>query len=156
METRDVAEAAAGAASAPLLAKAGCAVAAISVLGIIGLGMTSIIAAGSAKLEFDGKNVSCETPGLPDLSDLGSVPPGILAQQIYHAKIIDRVAQERALPGRATLIALMTALQESGLQNLDHGHADSLGLFQQRPSQGWGTPAEVRDPVHSAGLFFGG
>ncbi|MEV7420382.1 peptidase M23, partial [Streptomyces sp. NPDC089919] len=60
------------------------------------------------------------------------------------------------LPGRATLIALMTGLQESGLQNLPRGHLDSLGLYQQRPSQGWGTPAEVTNPERATALFFGG
>ncbi|MFD8025789.1 peptidase M23 [Streptomyces lavendulae] len=156
MDVRDVAEGAAARAATPVLAKASCVLVVLAVLGMIGLGMTSIISAGAAKMQADAKGGKCETPGIPDLSDLGSVPAEILAQQIYHAKIIDRVAQERSLPGKASLIALMTALQESGLQNLDHGHADSVGLFQQRPSQGWGTPAEIRDPAHSAGLFFGG
>ncbi|MFD6879707.1 MULTISPECIES: peptidase M23 [unclassified Streptomyces] len=157
MDVRDVAEAAATRAATPLMAKAGCVIVALAVLGIVGLGMVSIIGAGAAKQASDSKGgAQCETPGIPDLSDLGNVPKGILAQQVHHAKIIDRVAQERGLSGRASLIALMTGLQESGLQNLDHGHADSLGLFQQRPSQGWGTPAEVRNPPHSAGLFFGG
>ncbi|MET7533892.1 hypothetical protein ABZS91_30020 [Streptomyces goshikiensis] len=123
---------------------------------MLGLGTTTLIA-GAAKKAADGKNSGggCEAPGLPNM-DLGKVPPTVFAQQIYHAKIIDRVAEERGLPGRASLIALMTALQESGLQNLNHGDLDSLGLFQQRPSQGWGTSAEVANPPVSAGLFFGG
>jgi len=51
-------------------------------------------------------------------------------------------------------LALATAMQESRLRNLDYGDRDSLGLFQQRPSQGWGTPAQVQDPVYAAGKFF--
>lgn len=51
-------------------------------------------------------------------------------------------------------IALATALQESALRNIDYGDRDSLGLFQQRPSQGWGTPAQIMDPVYSAGVFY--
>ena len=54
------------------------------------------------------------------------------------------------------MIALATAQQESRLRNLDYGDRDSLGLFQQRPSQGWGSDAEVQDPVYSAGKFFDG
>jgi cell wall-associated NlpC family hydrolase len=54
---------------------------------------------------------------------------------------------------RAARIALMTAMTESGLQNLDHGDRDSLGLFQQRPSQGWGTPAQLMDPTYATDAF---
>ncbi|WP_407841406.1 peptidase M23 [Streptomyces sp. DSM 116496] len=157
MEARDVAEAAAARASAPFLAKAGCISAALAVIAMLGLGTTSLIA-GAAKKASEAKNggQGCEIPGLPDPPSIDHVPGEILAEQIYHAKIIDGVAQERGLPGRASLIAFMTALQESGLQNLNHGDRDSLGLFQQRPSQGWGTPAEIKNPPTSTGLFFGG
>jgi hypothetical protein len=51
-------------------------------------------------------------------------------------------------------IAPATAMQESGLRNLDYGDRDSLGLFQQRPSQGWGTPAQLQDPYFAANAFF--
>ena len=54
------------------------------------------------------------------------------------------------------MIALATAQQESRLRNLDYGDRDSLGLFQQRPSQGWGTEAQVQDPVYAAGKFYDG
>jgi hypothetical protein len=57
------------------------------------------------------------------------------------------------VPDRGIVVALATALQESGLINLGGGDRDSVGLFQQRPSQGWGTVAELMDPEHSAGLF---
>ncbi|MFJ2217845.1 peptidase M23 [Streptomyces sp. NPDC101062] len=68
-------------------------------------------------------------------------------QQIGYASTIDSIARKHKLPGRATLIALMTAMQESTLQNLDHGHLDSVGLFQQRPSKGWGTKTQITDPT---------
>jgi cell wall-associated NlpC family hydrolase len=58
-----------------------------------------------------------------------------------------------ALQDRALLIAIMTAMQESTLQVLDHGDRDSVGLYQQRPSQGWGTKAECMDIVHSTKAF---
>ena len=73
--------------------------------------------------------------------------------QTANAATIAAVARSRGLPARATVIALATALQESKLRNLDGGDRDSLGLFQQRPSQGWGTPEEVQDPVYAAGKF---
>jgi hypothetical protein len=52
------------------------------------------------------------------------------------------------------VIALATAQQESRLRNLDYGDRDSLGLFQQRPSSGWGTAGQVQDPVYAAGAFY--
>ena len=80
----------------------------------------------------------------------------VSAEQARHATTIARVARDRGLPDRAVVIALATAQQESGLRNLDYGDRDSLGLFQQRPSQGWGTPAQVQDPVYAAGKFYDG
>jgi hypothetical protein len=80
----------------------------------------------------------------------------VSAEQARHATTIARVARDRGLPDRAVVIALATAQQESGLRNLDYGDRDSLGLFQQRPSQGWGTPAQVQDPEYAAGKFYDG
>jgi hypothetical protein len=78
----------------------------------------------------------------------------ITQEQAGNAATIARVAWERGLPDRAVVIALATAQQESGLRNIDYGDRDSLGLFQQRPSQGWGTEAQVQDPVYAAGIFY--
>jgi hypothetical protein len=78
----------------------------------------------------------------------------LTGEQAANAAIIAEVGRARGLSERAVVIALATARQESGLRNLDHGDRDSLGLFQQRPSQGWGTPAQVQDPVYAAGIFY--
>ncbi|MGW1253961.1 heavy metal transporter [Streptomyces sp. NPDC002513] len=75
--------------------------------------------------------------------------------QAFHAATIAAVAHARGLPERAVTIALATAIQESKLHNLTYGDRDSLGLFQQRPSEGWGSPAQIRDPVYASGRFFG-
>ncbi|SDU54228.1 hypothetical protein [Jiangella alkaliphila] len=75
-------------------------------------------------------------------------------EQARHAATIAAVALERELPARAVTIALATAYQESDIYNIDYGDRDSLGLFQQRPSQGWGTPEQVQDPVYAAGAFY--
>ncbi len=75
-------------------------------------------------------------------------------EQAGHAATIAAVAEQRGLPARAVTIALAAALQESGLRNLDYGDRDSLGLFQQRPSQGWGTDEQVQDPFHAASAFY--
>src|SRR3954453_4238318 len=78
----------------------------------------------------------------------------LTGEQLANARTIAQVAWDRRLPERAVVIALAVAMQESRLRNLDHGDRDSLGLFQQRPSQGWGTPEQVQDPVYAAGKFF--
>nr|WP_151771972.1 heavy metal transporter [Streptomyces abyssomicinicus] len=75
-------------------------------------------------------------------------------EQAVNAATITAVGTARGLPERAVTIALATALQESSLRNIRYGDRDSLGLFQQRPSQGWGTPKEIMDPAYSAGQFY--
>jgi hypothetical protein len=80
----------------------------------------------------------------------------LTAEQVSNAATIAAVARDRGLPDRAVVIALATAQQESRLRNLDYGDRDSLGLFQQRPSQGWGTETQVQDPVYAAGKFYDG
>ncbi|MEU9102094.1 hypothetical protein [Streptomyces sp. NPDC048361] len=75
-------------------------------------------------------------------------------EQARNAATITAVGTSRGMPERAVTIALATALQESGLRNLDHGDRDSLGLFQQRPSMGWGTAEQIMDPVYAAGKFY--
>jgi cell wall-associated NlpC family hydrolase len=80
--------------------------------------------------------------------------PELEASQIGNAQIIYSVTEDLRLPARAAVIATATALQESMLRNLPYGTADSLGLFQQRPSQGWGSPAELLNPVYAASAFY--
>jgi len=75
-------------------------------------------------------------------------------EQAANAATIAAVATSRGLPERALTIALATSLQESRLENIDHGDRDSLGLFQQRPSQGWGTARQILDPVYASTRFF--
>ncbi|MEV6327165.1 hypothetical protein [Streptomyces sp. NPDC051909] len=77
-------------------------------------------------------------------------------EQASNAATIAAVGTSRGLPERAVTIALATALQESALRNIEHGDRDSLGLFQQRPSMGWGTPEQILDPVYSSGRFYEG
>ncbi|MFE5186954.1 heavy metal transporter [Streptomyces sp. NPDC056628] len=75
-------------------------------------------------------------------------------EQAVNAATIAAVGTGRGLPERAVTIALATALQESALRNIGHGDRDSLGLFQQRPSQGWGTQKQIMDPTYAAGAFY--
>ncbi|MEV4471636.1 hypothetical protein ACFFR3_16890 [Nonomuraea salmonea] len=84
-------------------------------------------------------------------------PEGVLTLDPEQAQIsatIAAVAARRRLPERAVVIAYATALQESKLLNLTYGDRDSLGVFQQRPSQGWGSKKQLMDPVYATNKFF--
>jgi LysM repeat protein len=118
-----------------------------SILSANGLTMSSIIYAGRT-LVIPG--VSSGTAGVG-----GSVTP-LTAEMRTNAKTIIAVGRSLGVSDYGLVIALAAAMQESGLRNLDYGDRDSLGLFQQRPSTGWGTPAQVTDPVYASKLFFGG
>jgi hypothetical protein len=78
------------------------------------------------------------------------------AAQMANAATIAAVGVRRGMPEQAVVVALATAFQESKLENLDAGDRDSVGLFQQRPSQGWGTVEEIKDPRYAAGKFYAG
>ena len=75
-------------------------------------------------------------------------------EQMNNAAIIAAVGTKLGLPPHAATVALATALQESKLRNLEGGDRDSVGLFQQRPSQGWGAADRLRDPVYAATAFY--
>ena len=98
--------------------------------------------------------VAWDTETVSDRCTLPGSGVSLTGEQVAAAATIASVGRSRGLPERAGVIALATAQQESRLRNLDHGDRDSLGLFQQRPSQGWGTEAQVQDPVYSAGIFY--
>ncbi|MDT7745362.1 MAG: hypothetical protein QOE59_4440 [Actinomycetota bacterium] len=89
-------------------------------------------------------------PGSPGLRPTWSGSP----EQMDNAATIAGVGRKLGAPDRAVTIALATAIQESGLANLSGGDRDSVGLFQQRPSQGWGTEAELTDTVTSTTKFY--
>ena len=84
----------------------------------------------------------------------GGVSYGFDAEQGANATTVAAVGKRLGLADHAVTVALAAALQESKLHNLAHGDLDSLGLFQQRPSQGWGTPAQVMTPRYAAAAFF--
>ncbi|MET8801755.1 heavy metal transporter [Streptomyces sp. NPDC004546] len=87
-------------------------------------------------------------------ADGDRTPYEFTPEQAVNAATIAAVGTGRGMPERAVTIALATALQESGLRNIEHGDRDSLGLFQQRPSQGWGTEQQIMDPAYAAGIFY--
>ncbi|GGS35707.1 hypothetical protein Snoj_29140 [Streptomyces nojiriensis] len=132
---------------------------------VAGLGQSEAEAAAAAGCPAGGQ------PGLdPDTAEIARKVKEMLAgsgdvnvpgldepkKQIPNAKAIVATGIQKRVPARGQVVALATALQESTLINLDHGDRDSLGLFQQRPSQGWGTREQIMDPVYSSTKFYNG
>ncbi|NBE53960.1 C40 family peptidase [Streptomyces boluensis] len=122
-------------------------------------------ASASAPCSTDGAQgvdtgaVATQVKNILDGGGKGSVSvPGLddPAEQVPHAKTIQATGVAMNIPARGQVVALATALQESGLRNLTYGDRDSLGLFQQRPSQGWGTANQILDPVHASTKFYEG
>jgi hypothetical protein len=123
---------------------------------VAALGLVVLTAAASAPEPSAGAFYTCRTEAegsssLIEATDLSD-------EQIQNAITIYTVGAERGLPEQAMVVALATAMQESTLRNLGHlGDAndhDSLGLFQQRPSSGWGTPEQIQDPVYASNKFY--
>ncbi len=109
----------------------------------------------------DTQNVSACTPLGNGGVGLG-VPQGeaitaanLTQDQSDNARVVVTVGQRAGVPVQGLVVAIATTLQESGLRNINYGDRDSLGLFQQRPSTGWGTPAQVTDPVLASEAFYG-
>lgn len=117
-----------------------------NLLSANGLSTSSIIYAG-ATLVIPGTVTTTSTAGALTL---------LQDDQAASATTIIAVGRRLGVPDYGIVIALSAAMQESKLRNLDHGHLDSVGLFQQRPSSGWGTVSQLTTPSYAARLFFGG
>lgn len=89
-------------------------------------------------------------------AEVGGHTVEIDTEQAENASLIAAIGVRRGFPARAVSIALATAYQESKIRNITYGDRDSLGLFQQRPSQGWGTEEQIMDPQHSTNAFYDG
>nr|WP_204003218.1 C40 family peptidase [Micromonospora andamanensis] len=131
--------------------------------GVIAL--VVVCASGIGALFTGGGNASAACynavgpDGKPLLPTLDMSPPaagtgGWDREQTGNAAAIIAVGERLTVPPRGWVIALATAMQESTLRNLPGGDRDSVGLFQQRPSQGWGTPTQLHDPDYAAGKFY--
>ncbi|HTE61547.1 MAG TPA: LysM peptidoglycan-binding domain-containing protein [Solirubrobacteraceae bacterium] len=116
-----------------------------AVLGANGLTRASIIYAGRA----------LTIPGVVSAQDGSSVTP-LTAEMAANARIIIQVGTSLGVSDRGLIVALAAAMQESSLRNITYGDRDSVGVFQQRPSTGWGSRDSLLDVAHAARLFFGG
>ncbi|MBM0233240.1 hypothetical protein JNW91_16060 [Micromonospora sp. STR1_7] len=142
-----------------------------SVLSVAGLAFAGGVFAGpvahAVNPVTDATPVAVVQADKPDASKL--IPHGtqgdqsritLSDEQTANAKAIIAATKKAGLPERAAVISIATSLQESKLENLGHlGDAndhDSLGLFQQRPSSGWGTPEQITDPEYATTAFLKG
>ena len=116
-----------------------------AILTANGLTRTSIIYAGRTLV----------IPGVVAAQDGSSVTP-LTSEMAANARIIVEVGHELGVSNRGLVIALAAAMQESSLRNVTYGDRDSVGVFQQRPSTGWGTRSSLLDVAHASRLFFGG
>ncbi|MEU4180811.1 C40 family peptidase [Streptomyces sp. NPDC026589] len=139
-----------------------CATGSLLALPLLGYAASNASAATcpvGGEQSVDSAAVAKQVKAILDGGEKDSVSvPGLdaPAEQIPHAKTIQATGVAMNVPPRGQVVALATALQESGLRNLNYGDRDSLGLFQQRPSQGWGSATEVLDPVHASTAFYEG
>jgi len=116
-----------------------------AVLKANGLSRSSIIYAGR----------SLKIPGVVSAQDGSSVTP-MTAEMKANARIIIQIGRSLGVNDRGIVIALAAAMQESSLRNVNYGDRDSVGVFQQRPSTGWGNRSALLDVAHASRLFFGG
>ncbi|WP_373312198.1 hypothetical protein [Asanoa siamensis] len=128
------------------------------VVGVVAIFLIAAFAVWLSSQDFKAPDITLPAPSRDCTVRAGDDSPPVTldAAQMANAATITAVGVRRKMPERAVVVALATAFQESKLENLPGGDRDSLGLFQQRPSQGWGTPEQIRDPRYAAGKFYAG
>ncbi|MEJ2887079.1 hypothetical protein [Actinomycetospora aeridis] len=136
--------------SSPIGARAGAAVVVAAVLAVLALVITLIVVLASSEVAARPRCTITAPPDSPGLPATWTLSP----EQADSAATIAGVGRRLGVPDRAVTVAIATAIQESGLANLRGGDRDSLGLFQQRPSQGWGSEDEILDPVYASTAFY--
>jgi LysM repeat protein len=122
----------------------------------LGLSTSALLAANNltaSSIIYAGRTLVI--PGV-QIALVGSVTVPISPSMRANAQVIVSTGRSLGVPDYGIVVALAAAEQESGLQNLGYGDRDSVGLFQQRPSTGWGTVSQLTTPSYAARLFFGG
>ena len=125
-------------------------------IGCLAVALAIVIAAGIGVFSWlRGRGLTEPVPGQQRcVATANNRSTVVDLDQAHFASIIAGESVRRGLPSRAASIALATAYQETGIRNLDYGDRDSVGLFQQRPSQGWGTKQQLMDPYYASGKFY--
>ncbi|PKQ25888.1 MAG: hypothetical protein CVT64_07560 [Actinobacteria bacterium HGW-Actinobacteria-4] len=123
----------------------------VAVLLILVLAAAAVIVVGPGLLNRYGDRLLSQSHCTVTLAGDAHT---LTAEQANNAALISARSIQRRLPARAATIGIATAIQESSLRNINYGDRDSLGLFQQRPSQGWGSEEQVMDPYYSTDKFY--
>lgn len=123
-------------------------------LVVAGLVLAVVAAGGFALVKLFGPELPLPMLKACEVQGSGKALVSLSPDQVANGATIAAVGLRRRLPDRALVVALATAFQESKLRNLEGGDRDSIGLFQQRPSQGWGTPEQLSDPRYAAAKFY--
>lgn len=116
--------------------------------------MDTLIGTSTTSLDCTLAGASANDASNDDSADDSAEVAGYGPDQLANAASIVAVGKKLNVPKHGQVVAIATAMQESTLTNVDHGDRDSLGLFQQRPSQDWGTPAQIMNPTHAATQFY--
>ncbi len=119
--------------------------------------VTAFVAVGAAAVYWGPGLLNGDRQGLPTEActvTQGDSSHSLTAEQANNAALIAAVGSREGFGAGGITVALATAIQESSLRNLDYGDRDSLGLFQQRPSQGWGSVEQITDPYYSTETFY--
>ncbi len=134
----------------------GCVVVCAGVVGALFTGGGAGASAGCAPPPEANPSTSASAPAVVLAPPAGGFPAigSWDTDQVTAAAGIVGVGVRMGVPPRGWIIAVATAMQESGLRNLPGGDRDSVGLFQQRPSQGWGTREQLTDPTYAATKFY--
>ena len=121
---------------------------------IVGTTLVLVLAVAGYAIYHSFRNVTSPPPPPGCKAGTGVQAIDLDPEQAAVAATIAGVAARHRLPRQAVTIALAAALQESKLHNLDYGDRDSIGIFQQRPSEGWGSATELQDPVYATTKFY--
>jgi len=126
-------------------------VAAAATTVLVSVGLMSMLMTGAGSATGATTSVTSCT-----VSSSGSSTAELDSAQVRNARLIISIGKAMRVPPRGWVVAISAAMQESNLTNVDYGDRDSLGLLQQRPSAGWGSPDEVTTPTYAIRAFYGG
>ncbi|EIE97732.1 C40 family peptidase [Saccharomonospora glauca] len=133
--------------------------------GFVAAATTTVLVAAGAAMVIDSQRQQVHAAPLSCNAALGPTQPGqqnrgandaanLTDEQLNTVSLIITIGKERELSPRAWQIAIQAGMTESGLRNLDYGDRDSLGIFQMRPSMGWGSPEQITDPTYAVNKFY--